>query len=370
VLFRRKKREGIEDTRERNKENIIKNNNNSWASKNKKHVTVYTHEGRIIREACNHIPMGICLGTLEGIPRLSNESMQELARIITSANMTNTKVFWYDLCNFKGNSKAEHIEFTDTPSVRLSNGRVINFTKKRIMIKQVEHVEIIASDVTDKYELSCKLKSENDLLRKQAEELERLRENIAILNRDEEVLESKMRVHYELGRVILSSRRYLAGEASIDKEELMDMWDEALGVFEHPLFSEKASFDFIGELKAMALSNGCNLKFEGCFDPENEMHMTIVREGLVNSVRHGNATEIVVYCEKESDEIAGVITDRIKIVDNGTGIPDNSNYGGLEDLNTRIKETGGSMTLYNRQDAKGAVLEAIVVENEHGIGLK
>jgi len=332
--------------------------------KGKKRVTVYTHEGRIIREACNHLPMGICVGTLEGIPRLTNESMQQLAYLISGKNITNTVLFWQDLEDFQGNDKADDVVFTDTPSIRLKDGRIINFTKRNITIKNIKHEEILANDVTDKYEVSQKLKSENQLLKKQAEELDQLRENIATLNRDEEVLEQKIRVHYELGRVILSSRRYIMGESGVDKAELMEMWDDALGVFENPLFSEKASFDFIGEMKAMAQGNGCTMEFEGPFDSESDLFTTVVREGLVNAVRHGNATEVRVVNRKLSDEekIAGQDTYLLQVIDNGKGLDEENNHkGGLEDLEAMLKEKGGSLKLYNRPDAQGTILETIVV---------
>ena len=335
-------------------------------TKKKRFITVHTHEGRVIRDACNHLPIGICVGTLEGIPRLTNESMRQLALDICGKNITNTVLFWQDLEKFQGNDKAVRVDFTDTPSIKLNDERIINFTQRDITIKNIKHKEILASDVTDKYEMTQKLKSENELLRKQAEESDRLRENIATINRDEEVLESKMRVHYELGRVILSSRRYLTGETSVDKSDLMDMWNQALGVFENPLFSEKASFDFIGEMQAMAQSNGCTMNFEGVFDTEDELMMTVVREGLVNAVRHGGATEVNVICTKSRD------TKRLseehktiyylQVIDNGCGMKDDKIHkGGLEDLQARLKENGGNMRLYNRQNTSGTILEAVVV---------
>lgn len=333
----------------------------------KKKVTVNTHEGRIIREACNHLPIGICVGTEEGIPRLTNEKMQELAHIISGKNVANTLVFWQDLEDFQGNDGADDVVFTDTPSIRLKDGRIINFTMRDILIKNIRHKEILAIDVTDKYELSQKLKSENELLKKQAQELEELRDHIATLNRDEEVLEQKIRVHYELGRVVLSSRRYLMGETSVDKEELMDMWEEALGVFENPLFSEKASYDFIGEMKAMAKGNGCEMEFDGPFDQENDLFMAVVREGLVNAVRHGSATVVKVVCRKlsDSEKIAGQDTYNLMVVDNGKGLPeDDGHKGGLNDLEFQIRENGGSIKLYNRPNGLGTILEAVIVCEE------
>lgn len=334
--------------------------------KSKRKINIYTREGRIIKAACNSIPMGICIGTMEGIPRLTNEEMQHLSMTIFGSNLTSSIVFWNDLENFTESPNAEKVSFTDTPSIKLADGRIYNFTKRVIRIKHIMHEEILASDVTDKYELSEKLKSENALLKKQAEELDKLRENIATLNRDEEVLESKMRVHYELGRVILSSRRYLMGEDSVEKKELLEMWDHALGVFENPLFSEKASYDFIAEMKAMAQSNGCTMNFEGVLDFEDDLMMTVVREGLVNAVRHGGATEVNIVCNKARDNKKLSEEHRnmyyVQVVDNGKGLSgDKVNKGGLEDLTARLKENGGNMRLYNRSDASGTILEAVVV---------
>lgn len=319
-------------------------------------------EEKLIKEACNHLPIGICIGTMEGIPRLTNEKMQELAKIVCGASLVNTEVFWHDLERFEGNAAAEKIRFTDTPSIKLKDGRIYNFTHKTVVIRNSDHVELLARDVTERYELSEQIGHENEQLKLQAEQLDKLRENIATLNRDEEVLESKMRVHYELGRVIMSSRRYLMGTSNIEKKQLIDMWKDALGVFEDPLFSEKASFDFIGEIKSMAESNGCRLTFEGKFDSDNDLLVAVVREGLVNAVRHGSATEVCVKVETIRCGIESECGEqlRLTITDNGIGLKEKHGRGGLADLEAKLAEHNGVLGLENRQDAIGACLSVLI----------
>lgn len=313
-----------------------------------------------IREACNNLPIGICLsGTISGIPRLTNFRMQELAGMITGNHLANAIVFWNDLETFDKNAKAKKISFTETPTVELITGEIINFTKQELEIKGGKYTEILATDVTEQYKVSLQIAAENDHLRMKTAQLNELMKNIASLNRDEEVLESKMRVHYELGRVVLASRQFLAdhGEAT-GKEELLEMWDDVLKGFENPLFSEKTSFDLLAELRSMAENNGCELKFEGNVDAENELVVEIIREGLVNAVRHGKATEVSVVTQtKQVSEHTRRCN--IMIVDNGEGFDKaEMRQGGLSSLESKLKENGGELSLYNRAVANGAILEA------------
>lgn len=309
-----------------------------------------------IKEACDNLPIGICLATSGGVPRLTNHIMQELVSEITHGHLANALVFWQELSDFQKNDLCEKIDFTENPTIYFTDGKIYSFSKRGIQIQEQDAIEILATDITEQYSLTQELERENATLRDQTKQLNDLMKDIASINRDEEVLESKMRVHYEMGRVVLASHRFLSGEMHLDKDELLEMWDDVLLGLENPLFSEKESFDFWEEICSMMKNGGCNVTYHGEMNTDDDMVISLIREGMVNAVRHGHATNVHVEGTVENRDNKKFC--EITITDDGVGIDDEIHKGGLNSLCDKLAERNGELKLYNNPAGKGTVLEA------------
>lgn len=85
----------------------------------------------------------------------------------------------------------------------------------------------------------------------------------------------------------------------------------------------------------------------------------VVQEGLTNGWRHGGGLEQEVRLERHGTRV------RVAVLDRGPGIgagrSESSEDGlGLSGLTDRVESLGGHLTLANRTDGPGAVLEAVI----------
>jgi hypothetical protein len=87
----------------------------------------------------------------------------------------------------------------------------------------------MAVDVTDLHKNRVELTRENQQLRKVQTDLKRLSANVVAITREEEILNTKMRVHDEMGRCLLAVQKYLKDD-SAEKipESIVDSWRKAV----------------------------------------------------------------------------------------------------------------------------------------------
>jgi signal transduction histidine kinase len=101
--------------------------------------------------------------------------------------------------------------------------------------------------------------------------------------------------------------------------------------------------DLVNEL-AGAMNSDPQLGFAGPIDTAvtgelAEDVLAVVRESLTNTVKHAQATEVVV-----SIEVSGGLA-TVEVVDDGIGIPGSGRRSGLKNLRDRAEKHGGSFTI-------------------------
>jgi two-component system sensor histidine kinase UhpB len=84
----------------------------------------------------------------------------------------------------------------------------------------------------------------------------------------------------------------------------------------------------------------------------------VVQEGLINALRHAQATEIAVNLESNSAAAADKMV--VTVADNGVGLPatwSRPGHFGLRGLMERVEHLGGQVSIRNR-DPRGVILTA------------
>ena len=96
------------------------------------------------------------------------------------------------------------------------------------------YTQYMATDVTDLHENRVELTKENEHLRHVQEELQRLSANIVVVTREEEILNTKMRVHDEMGKCLVAAQKHLkSGCMENIPDSLAMAWQRAVSMIKY-----------------------------------------------------------------------------------------------------------------------------------------
>ena len=294
-------------------------------------LTVYS-----IMEAIHDLPDGICISGESGVPILINHKMYAIYSELTGADLQNAS----DLIPLVGGT------------FRLEDHSVWKF-RRRLLDRSAGIYETIACNVSVSYMLKTELEEKTGRLRLQQLRLKNLLANIASVQKEEEILASRIRIHDELGQILLASRQLLktdnrgeARETGIDRaladwEKLIRLLSENMADLEpYPVFKAE-------ELQKAAAVVGCRIEGLESLE-EASAHLPLllaaIRECMINAVHHGRAKVVrISYRTGKGQEILEISDDG-----RGNGGQPLQERGGLKNLRSRVEEAGGVMTTDSR----------------------
>lgn len=295
-----------------------------------------------IREAIDDLTDGLGFFETDGFPVLVNHHMYELALELTGNHLQNGEEFWRNLSEF---SPEKQIQSGDNPVFIRSDGSVWSFSKLVLDIDEKPYIQITAADITRQYQLSQVLKENNELLDKQRKRLQTMLANIVQLKREEEVLESKVRVHARFGWCVLTTRRALAEECSAEElENILELWKSITAEMRAGLSDAQYDEDNTKvQLEEAAAAVGCKIEFSGALPDDSAaayLILTAVREAVTNAVRHAGADKVTAEITDTDTAYSAVI------YDNGSSNADGlKEGGGLSGLRKKIERAGGQLDI-------------------------
>ena len=296
---------------------------------------------RTIREALHNLPDGLCFSDPNGMPLLVNRRMHQAAQCVTGQVLQNVEEFWSRL--EKGTVRARRLPELETPTFLCPDGRVLRFEKRRLEIEDRRCVQVTVSDITQQYQLAEELREKNEALTRQHARLQTLLSNIVQRKHDEEVLAAKMRLHGQLGRCVLTTRRALVCGAAQQQEESAALWRTLISGLRTGLDDAQDETDIEKEQWiAAAAAMGCTLVFSGALPEEKSaayLILSAAREAVTNAVRHAGADRVTVRT------YATAQTYYAEIFDNGRAHGAIHEGGGLGNLRARIEGAGGELTI-------------------------
>ena len=289
-----------------------------------------------VKEAFDNLPGGVCFFDKNGFVTLCNYQMYRLAFELTGRDLQSLPEFESDL-NGVGASKR-----IGENMYALSNSSVWRFSKESVATNGGDtYTQLTASDVTELYKRQKELERDNQSLREYAERMRRLSADIINLIREEEILNMKMRVHDDIGRSVIATRRLLQQNRPIKELDLTE-WKNAVRLLKHDIETADEKDALSGLMKA---AEGIGIKFvsTGSLPPQKhaaDIIVSAVRECMTNAVRHAGAGELYASFSTGEDTAEAVIT-------NNGAVPQSEivEGGGLSSLRDRIEKSGGTMTI-------------------------
>ncbi|MDX9917788.1 MAG: hypothetical protein RBT15_07200 [Gudongella sp.] len=329
-------------------------------SENRIYKTSITHGS--IKEAIDRLPRGLCISQIDGMPVLINSKMIDICLILTGKNFINANLFWDDIVEFSDIKGAVKMKEFDDPTFVLDDRSVWKVTRENHFWNEVRYIETIATDITEMYWLSRGLKISTQKLEDYQLRLKNLLKNIERVKHEEEILESKVRLHDELGRTIIATRRHILNSDYIEDSSLIThMWESVTNALSTDYMYDDSS-ESMGELLRISEVLGCNIVFQGDH-LDSEGHYPIlesaVREAMINAVKHGNANELTVDIGKGTDVIKAIISDNGK-----SNITEIEEGVGLSTLRGKVETAGGFFSVFYEEGVK-MYLEVPVEEESY-----
>ena len=303
-----------------------------------------------IKNAIDSLNAGIMFCEDDGFILLSNTQMQQLMMEIIGKLQRNGRQFYEALAAVQpaaeppdkiqsGCQKAEH---EGKIVCLLPNKTAWIFTKTDITIGKKQYFQLSASDITQQWSLTAKLRQQEDLLKIRGEELKDMIANLHILSRERETQKIRMLAHDILGGRLAMLLHAVRGEAILDP----DLLRSQIRFLLDDLKSEQAApgpQDEFDSLKQVFGAIGVDIRFEGTLPNDAEkakLILEIIREGVTNSVRHGYATQISI----------SIVTNNgggcLKISDNGhPPVTDITEGGGLGGMRERLRLYDGVLSV-------------------------
>lgn len=286
-----------------------------------------------VKEAFDNLPSGICFFNKNGILTLCNHQMYRVFFALTGKDLQSLSELQELLSDGATCQSRENQVFLQ------DNGTAWRFTLETITTSDKKtYTQVIASDVTELYSKTKELEQDNIALAEYAKRMRRLFANTIALIREEEILNMKMRVHDDIGRSVISARRFLQQNRPMEELDLTP-WKNAVSLLRHEIeLSEEQ--DAVAELMSAAYSIGIKIILEGNLpkDIAGEVLIAAIRECMTNAVRHAGAKELYVHITGDENTAVAVIT-------NNGAVPNGKITlgGGLTSLKLRIEKCGGTM---------------------------
>ncbi|MBE6930671.1 MAG: hypothetical protein E7463_10360 [Ruminococcaceae bacterium] len=196
--------------------------------------------------------------------------------------------------------------------------------------------------MTDLHEHQLELMQENEQLYKVQADLKKLSANVVAITREEEILNTKMRVHDEMGRCLTAAQQYLKDESGESiPDSLALSWQRAVSMIKYS--NDTPDEDMLSQIRKTCEFVKVRFIQTGELPKEENAayHLTCaVRECVTNAVRYAQATELyAAFSESESDAAV--------VVTNNGKVPESEivEGGGLSTLRRRVERCGGSMTV-------------------------
>ena len=296
-----------------------------------------------LRAAIDRLPDGLCFAAPDGRPILVNTQMDQLLLRLTGKPLLDARSAWEALEAFSRKQPAP--PWSPPPEGGLldlvcPDGSRWRFRREQLLDRQPHYIQLTAWDITALFEANRQLYETNQRLTAQQARLRDLLEHIVELNREKEVLAFKSRLHDDFGQCLLTTRRYLSGQAPAHPlPQLTALWRQAIGgLASIPAGAAVPDSPPEEELCRTAELIGCRVMFRGGdLLPRGTMSLVCAaaREALTNGVRHARATQVTV------EVTPGEAGFHVEIWDNGQAVPATQAEGeGLSNLRKKLEREG------------------------------
>ncbi len=301
---------------------------NRW---NKNNVTLAS-----VKDAINDMEAGIVCSNEMGVPVMVNTKMESLCEYITGKPLLNANYLWEALTGNDLREGCEVIDQGDTLLLQIPSGRVFRLKRRQIRVDEVLLNELFATEITNLYKASMELREGNERLEGMNNRMRNLNDTITRVTIEREVLGLKIKVHDNLGRSLLSAKRYLvSGEGNLG--EIIKGWRENTQLIDSD--TENLKQDDYSLMFKTAKDVGVSIRVQGIL-PQDKKRKKIVatamHECITNTIRHAGGDELYINIVRDKP---------LTIEFTNNGKPPESKVrltgGGLDMLRRMVRDYGG-----------------------------
>ena len=292
-------------------------------------ILVWTHFALVARDEIRFRKNTITRSSIkEGVDKISSGLCFYLegGRVV----LVNSRMI--DLCHRSvvRLSYGEHLKF------RLPDGTVWSFARTELE----DFIQLTAAQTTQQQHLTDELRENNLELAALNLRLRRYGENVDALTRATERLETKVRIHGEVGQALMAARRYLVGGASLELP--LEIWRRNIAMLRKEAEMKKGD-DPLQILEKAARSAGVQLQVHGRLpeDPDSrQFFLMAASEALTNAVFHAAAGTLCIELAETDLQWS------IRFTNDGR-VPDGPivEGGGLGSLRRKAENIGAVMTV-------------------------
>lgn len=298
-----------------------------------------------IKESFDTLPMGICFYEDNGLIRLSNTEMDDASFLLDKKALLNGSTF-YERLEKKEIPDVTYLSISPQEVILQKDEKVLSFRHYLHQIEKKTIHEIDESDITKTYELTKGLEKKTKELQRLQKRLLSYEKNAKELITEREILETKIHIHGNLGKLLLITKEKMKQNLSrSEKEELLLLWEKGIDDF---LTNEKEEKkDGLQVLEETARRIGIEIIFQGKrFEKdsqEEKILLQAIHESLTNAVKHAQAKTLFVTLKKEN------LHDIIEIRNDGI-LPKKEilEGGGLSSLRKLVEENLGKMEIVSK----------------------
>ena len=301
-----------------------------------------------IKEGVDKISSGLCFYQHGGRVILTNQRINMLCFQIAGKDLQNAQKFWDLLCNGDPVPGVVRLESGSQPVFRLADGTVWTFS-----CEEVEGIfQLNAADTTRIHAVTEELKKKNVELEALNLRLRKYGENVDELTRAKERLETKSRIHGELGQALLSSRRFLLSENE-SREIPLEQWHSSIAMLRKEAEQSNAEKP-LEMLQRIAAATGITTQITGALPASEDIQKLFVEaaaEALTNAISHARAKTLYIDLEETAETFCASFRN--------DGIPPRGEItegGGLGSLRKKLEREGGTMTIAGSPDFVLSVL--------------
>lgn len=291
-----------------------------------------------VKEAMEQMPVGLAYFDDEGRMVLSNRQMERLVFRLTGCDLQMIDDLKNGLLHPMDGVTPSQVKNTWL----FRDGTAWSFTERHITDAEgTVFTEWIASDITEQEHLSADLHEKNEDMQRLIARMQRISVHTADLVREQEILAAKVRVHHQMGSLLLTTRRYLSGTLSNEeKKRLIQQWREGLGSLQAEVGSRDA-VDVMEEVIRVSRNLGVVVEVQGNMPEQKTQRYLLaaaLRECVTNTLRHAEGNLVRLRITQTYEGVRGVYTN------NGTQPKGPIREGGgLSSLRKTIENAGGFM---------------------------
>lgn len=302
------------------------------------------HISRMIRNAINTYPDGICFAAADGRPILANKKINDVCYELTGHTITNATAMWQALSLRAIPKSHEDTKEAESILCRIEDGTVWQFQRRLLQVDKSQITQYEASDITELYEYRNRLEENNRRVTELHNRQRELLKNIVQNNLDKELLSAKMRIHDAFGRLLIMTKNVLAEDnAEQNERELFSAWENVIADMENAaVTTETREASPQKELIQVADLIGCRVEFQGRQPTERKALLLLyaaIREALTNAVKHAGADMLTIYISENNGQYD------VEIQNNGrTAVSPIQESGGLSSLRKRLEQEGATLS--------------------------